>query len=1105
MSPMGRQEQSSPQTISRLSFDGYQQQQQQFQAQQQQDSYYAQQQQFNQLQQPQMSPSCQPDFPPNTQSGSPPQSPYGQHQPQMSQDSHTQSGAPTPSSSLFSPGPQSLYNYTQEQVHQQQQQQQSQQLNLQSQQPLAPSMQQDQVQVSYQQQQHELVSHQPLLPAQPHQRSALQQQLQRFNVPQEPASQCPPQAQLGTSTKPKGTYAPEDFIENPDPGTTGPYGIQCRNCHNISKTKSDFYRHLSERHYKAELARELPRIPPFKCPFAECHYETKDNSVAPLIKHYGIVHKAVQKYLVRKTVGKFVPNEKKASGPKHVALQQHPASQEQAGFSGLDPEQYNMTINQVLHVKCSFCELVFVSRYAFHQHLCDKHFKDNLAQQLPVQPPFSCPVINCMYIAKDSRQSLIRHYGMTHKLVVELLKRHAPFSYVATETPQQQQHPLPSMGKIAESGMNKQLSGYHSTQASLQYGYPQATVQEASVSQGNEFFHQPQQNVPPMDFQQQKQEQQCQHHYLVGQQHHQQQQQMQHHSQIQQQHLQNQQCVNQPPAYGHHLLLDTVDQHMQHSTPQTQLLQQQEGRSFDQQINGTFDPSLYGADSSDGIKSLSSTPVKEASLKSTSPLSNASSVAAASTSSSAASVSTATSKNGNQAAGDKKTVSQEEAKSEFTKPSKAKALPKFCEVCGKVFEGKNKAMLKIQHLAQHFKHKLFEDLPNKSAPFTCPIEGCTYQTKHKPDWARHYGSVHKFIDKYLKEHLAMSPMAKPIPKVTPTDSGENSAKENPPAVEVTPAPSQNSPLMISEFLPKAELSQILSTALDQQSQPDKNFGVVTVQGTPLQHNVQEEPKLEQQQQQQQPSQLDLIDEMLQDQEDVIGMLASHREKPGEPTKLQCFMCDDGEEFKSEEALNEHITTNHFDFTEEFQSTGEKLTLLSTADVEATLVPTSMAAPLRLLHTDTAIVTQPQMTMGTEKDATATSLPSSLSSSSSTTVDRRIGGRPCEICGYEPKTKNKSRERSDHLAMKHYKERIEQDLAKIVDLTCPICGFKGKDKQTIYRHYTGKHRVVEKYLADDLASGKVVPLLRQQMKQVCLTQQQSQQLQQQGHQQVKYHL
>jgi hypothetical protein len=37
--------------------------------------------------------------------------------------------------------------------------------------------------------------------------------------------------------------------------------------------------------------------------------------------------------------------------------------------------------NQALKVKCPFCEIMFAARYAFFQHLCDKHFKETLAQQ----------------------------------------------------------------------------------------------------------------------------------------------------------------------------------------------------------------------------------------------------------------------------------------------------------------------------------------------------------------------------------------------------------------------------------------------------------------------------------------------------------------------------------------------------------------------------------------------------------------------------------------------------------------------------------------------------------------------------------------------------
>ncbi|TRY70026.1 hypothetical protein TCAL_15013 [Tigriopus californicus] len=77
---------------------------------------------------------------------------------------------------------------------------------------------------------------------------------------------------------------------------------------------------------------------------------------------------------------------------------------------------------------------------------------------------------------------------------------------------------------------------------------------------------------------------------------------------------------------------------------------------------------------------------------------------------------------------------------------------------------------------------------------------------------------------------------------------------------------------------------------------------------------------------------------------------------------------------------------------------------------------------------------------------------------------------CELCGFEPKTKNKYREKQDHLVMKHFKERIDKIFPHCRPYTCPYaeCSFTGKDKQALLRHYTGKHGILEKYLREALA-------------------------------------
>ena len=55
---------------------------------------------------------------------------------------------------------------------------------------------------------------------------------------------------------------------------------------------------------------------------------------------------------------------------------------------------------------------------------------------------------------------------------------------------------------------------------------------------------------------------------------------------------------------------------------------------------------------------------------------------------------------------------------------------------------------------------------------------------------------------------------------------------------------------------------------------------------------------------------------------------------------------------------------------------------------------------------------------------------------------------CDICGFEPYTKNKYREKQDHLTKQHFRERIECLLPLTSPYLCPDtqCQYVGKDKQ-----------------------------------------------------------
>ena len=102
------------------------------------------------------------------------------------------------------------------------------------------------------------------------------------------------------------------------------------------------------------------------------------------------------------------------------------------------------------------------------------------------------------------------------------------------------------------------------------------------------------------------------------------------------------------------------------------------------------------------------------------------------------------------------------------------------------------------------------------------------------------------------------------------------------------------------------------------------------------------------------------------------------------------------------------------------------------------------------------------------------MPASMSELPKPELPKNVNGyrttHTCELCGFEPKTKNKYREKQDHLVMKHFKERIDKIFPTCRPYSCPIptCEFTGKDKQALLRHYTGKHGILEKYLREALA-------------------------------------
>lgn len=77
---------------------------------------------------------------------------------------------------------------------------------------------------------------------------------------------------------------------------------------------------------------------------------------------------------------------------------------------------------------------------------------------------------------------------------------------------------------------------------------------------------------------------------------------------------------------------------------------------------------------------------------------------------------------------------------------------------------------------------------------------------------------------------------------------------------------------------------------------------------------------------------------------------------------------------------------------------------------------------------------------------------------------------CELCGFEPKTKNKYRERKHHLVTKHFKERIDQEIPNSEPFSClrAGCVYVGSNKETLFRHAMRQHNLLKIFICEALA-------------------------------------
>ena len=197
------------------------------------------------------------------------------------------------------------------------------------------------------------------------------------------------------------------------------------------------------------------------------------------------------------------------------------------------------------------------------------------------------------------------------------------------------------------------------------------------------------------------------------------------------------------------------------------------------------------------------------------------------------------------------------------------------------------------------------------------------------------------------------------------------------------------------------------------------------------------------------------------------------------TPVQCMLCIEMPWFPNQEHLDTHYSTAHgimrstdpldtgdLDFSNaDLEASLSSMTDLKddAGDFETLLdaLPPSPEPhePVDPLQVRPEVALSPIVPVQRRSSAAAT--PSSSSGSGQQQGVTRL----CELCGFEPRTKNKSRERMDHLAMKHFRDQMISELRKDKPMRCPRCDeFESKDRQQLFRHMISKHKVLDFYLA-----------------------------------------
>ena len=172
------------------------------------------------------------------------------------------------------------------------------------------------------------------------------------------------------------------IVQDHDTNTT----LICEICKKSNNSQKSFVLHITERHFSQRILENLPKKPPFKCPFKGCNKERRDKH--SIMVHYGVDHNVTMDLYF---------NHLKVTDQVQTNINSHKTIKKQ--FKEVDLFTTSKTVKKEMKevdifkptmISCNFCKekkTTFVTTNSLNFHLILTHFFTDIFNKTPIHCP----------------------------------------------------------------------------------------------------------------------------------------------------------------------------------------------------------------------------------------------------------------------------------------------------------------------------------------------------------------------------------------------------------------------------------------------------------------------------------------------------------------------------------------------------------------------------------------------------------------------------------------------------------------------------------------------------------------------------------------------